>query len=131
MPQPLVDRLSERGQGAAQKLVERFGPTGEGWENHRWLRLRAATAALSDWFAGFEAGYTAPAPTSYDAVLAGQAAPPSYPMTVGRREAAQARLDALRNEISQWTDQPADAFTDNRPKQPPALRLVPRTDVDS
>ena len=56
MPAEVVDRLSVRGRFAAQRLVARFGPTGDGWTNHRWLRVRSATAALSDWFAGFEAG---------------------------------------------------------------------------
>jgi len=86
MPDEVVARLSIRGRFAAQRLVDRFGPTGDGWTNHRWLRFRSATAALSDWFAGFEKGYTAPAPDSYDAVLNGQARQPSYPMTAGRRQ---------------------------------------------
>jgi hypothetical protein len=126
MPTEVVTRLSSRGQFAAQRLVQRFGPTGEGWNNHRWLRFRAATAALSEWLAGFEKGYTSPAPTSYDAILAGQASQPSYPMTGGRLAAAQVRITELRNQIDQWARPPADAFTDHRPKQPPALRLAPR-----
>jgi hypothetical protein len=69
MPDEAVARLSRRGRYAAQKLVDRFGPPGRGWTNHRWIRFRTATAALSDWFAGFERGYTAPAPESYDELL--------------------------------------------------------------
>jgi hypothetical protein len=112
-------------------LVDRFGPTGDGWTNHRWLRFRSATAALSDWFAGFEKGYTAPAPDSYDAVLNGQARQPSYPMTAGRRTAAQARITELRTQIQTWATPPDDAFTKGRPQQPPALRLVPKPDAES
>jgi hypothetical protein len=126
MPTEVVTRLSTRGRFAAQQLVERFGPTGVGWNNHRWLRLRAATAALSEWFTGFEKGYAAPAPTSYDAILTGHASQPSYPMTVRRLAAAHARITELRTQIDDWADPPADAFTKGRPNQPPALRLVPR-----
>jgi hypothetical protein len=69
MPAEVVDRLGIRGRFAAQRLVARFGPTGDGWTNHRWLRFRSATAALSDWFADFEKGHSAPAPHFYDALL--------------------------------------------------------------
>ena len=130
MPSDVVTRLSARGQLAAQQLVERFGPAGEGWNNHRWLRFRAATAALSEWFNGFDKGYSAPAPTTYDAILAGKASQPSYPMTAGRLAAARLRITELRTQIDQWTQPPADAFTDGRPKQPPALRLAPRDPQD-
>jgi hypothetical protein len=126
MPTEVVSRLSARGRFAAEHLVERFGPTGEGWNNHRWLRFRAATAALSEWLAGFEKGYTSPAPTSYDAILSGEARQPSYPMTRGRLAAARVRVTELRVQIDEWAKPPANTFTDNRPKQPPALRLVPR-----
>jgi hypothetical protein len=130
MPSDVVTRLSVRGQFAAEELVQRFGPAGEGWNNHRWLRFRAATAALSEWFNGFDTGYSASAPTSYDAILAGKASQPSYPMTAGRLAAARMRITELRTQIDQWTQPPADAFTDGRPKQPPDLRLVPRDPQD-
>jgi hypothetical protein len=126
MPTEVVTRLSIRGRFAAQQLVERFGPKGVGWNNHRWLRFRAATAALSEWFTGFEKGYAAPAPTSYDAILTGDASQPSYQMTGNRLAAAHARITELRTQIDNWADPPADAFTKGRPNQPPALRLVPR-----
>jgi hypothetical protein len=125
MPADVVARLSTRGQFAGRRLVERFGPTGEDWNNHRWLRFRAAMAALSEWFAGFEKGYRAPAPTSYEAILTGQASQPSYPMTPDRLAAAHVRITKLLTQIDQWAGPPADAFTDRRPKQPPVLRLVP------
>lgn len=131
MPAEVVDRLSVRGRFAAQRLVARFGPTGDGWTNHRWLRFRSATAALSDWFAGFETGYAAPDPDSYEAILNGQAKQPSYPMTAGRRAAAQARITELRTQLRTWATPPDDAFTAGRPQQPPALRLVPNPDADS
>jgi predicted acylesterase/phospholipase RssA len=126
MPTEVVTRLSIRGRFAAQRLVEQFGPGGKGWDNHRWLRFRAATAALSEWLAGFEEGYTSPAPTSYDAILAGEARQPSYPLTADRLAAARVRITELRTQIDEWATPPEDTFTDNRPKQPPVIRLVPR-----
>jgi len=126
MSTEVVTRLSIRGRFAAQRLVEQFGPSGKGWENHRWLRFRAATAALSEWLAGFEEGYTSPAPTSYDAILAGEARQPSYPLTGDRLAAARVRITELRTQIDEWARPPEDTFTDNRPKQPPVMRLVPR-----
>jgi hypothetical protein len=130
MPDEVVARLSRRGRFAAQKLVDRFGPAGGGWTNHRWIRFRTATSALSDWFAGFEKGYTAPAAESYDELLNGQADEPSYPMTDRRRAAARVRITDLRGQINTWATDPADAFTNNRPRKPPVLRLGPPADAD-
>jgi hypothetical protein len=111
----VVDRLSIRGRFAAKRLVARFGPGGDGWKNHRWLRFRSATAALSDWFAGFEKRYTASAPHSYDAMLNGQARQPSCPITAGRRPAAQARITELRTHIQTWATPPEDAYSTHPP----------------
>jgi hypothetical protein len=47
-------------------------------------------------------------------------------MTIGRLAAAESRIAALRAQIGQWGQDPADAFTKGRPNQPPILRLVPR-----
>jgi hypothetical protein len=131
MSADVVNRLSRRGRFAAQKLVDRFGPSGPGWANHRWIRFRSATAALSDWFAGFERGYTASAAESYDAWLDGHTRQPSYRMTNGRRQAAQLRITDLRGQINAWATTPADAFTEGRPQKPPILRLGPRADADT
>jgi hypothetical protein len=130
MPDDVVTRLSRRGRFAAQKLADQFSPAGGGWTNHRWIRFRTATSALSDWLAGFEKGYTAPAPESYDGLLTGQADEPSYAMTDARRAAARVRITDLRRQINTWTTDPADAFTNDRPQEPPVLRLVPPADAD-
>lgn len=125
MPEAVVHRLSVRGRFAAEKLVDRFGPRGGGWDNHRWIRFRTATAGLSDWFAGFERGYAAATPPFYDELLAGAQPQPSYPLTDARLAAASRRTAGLRTEIATWAAAPVDAFTDDRPKPPPELRLVP------
>lgn len=127
MPVPVVERLSTRGRFAAAKLVDRFGPAGGGWDNHRWIRLRAATAGLSDWFAGFGRGY-AVTRSYYDAILSGATEPPSYKMTASQRAAAERRINELLAEIATWESPPADAFTEGRPQPPPVLRLVPPSD---
>lgn len=131
MPAPVVDRLSLRGRFAAQKLADRFGPGGDGWPNHRWLRFRTATAALSDWMDGFERGYTGAGP-SYDDMLEDPEKQPSYKIRdAARLAAAQARTASFRAEIRRWSEPPDDVFTNGRPRQPPVLRLVPPTDADS
>ncbi|WP_375426141.1 hypothetical protein [uncultured Friedmanniella sp.] len=124
MPPAVVERLSYRGRCAAQKLVTRFGPEGGGWENHRWIRLRTATAGLSDWLAAFEHGYEGSSPF-YDKTLASPDEQPSYPVSDGRLAAARTRVAELREEIAIWAEAPADAFTDSRPRPAPALRLTP------
>jgi predicted acylesterase/phospholipase RssA len=126
MAADVVEHLSTRGRFAAQRLVQRFGADDSGWANHRWVRFRAATAGLSEWLTAFEAGFSTPTKAPYDPILARQEPQPSYPMTVGRLAAAQSRITALRIQIGQWGQDPADAFTKGRPNQPPVLRLVPR-----
>ncbi len=131
MPPELVTALSERGRFAAARLVDRFGPGAPGWSNHRWIRYRTSTAALSDWLAAFETGYTTEQPPFYDALLADPDRQPSYRVSGERLTAARDRTRGLRDEIADWAADPADAFTENRPQEPPVLRLVPPTDGGS
>jgi hypothetical protein len=50
MDEEVVRRLSKRGRYAARRLVGRFAgdnpgvEPAAGWDNHRWIRFRAATA---------------------------------------------------------------------------------------
>ena len=50
MPEELIANLSNRGQDAAQELIDRFAiPTSEcelTWENHRWVRYRTTMALI-------------------------------------------------------------------------------------
>jgi hypothetical protein len=131
MPPELVTALSQRGRFAAARLVDRFGPDGEGWPNHKWIRYRTSTAALSDWLSAFERGYTVQQPPFYEALLADPDEQPSYRISGEKLAAVQERTASLRDEISDWAAEPADAFTANRPQQPPILRLVPPTDGGS
>ncbi len=131
MPPELVTALSERGRFAAARLVDRFGPAGPGWPNHRWIRYRTSTAALSDWLTAFERGYTTQQPPFYDALLADADDQPSYRVSGAKLDAMRDRTRDLRSEIAAWAVDPADAFTTNRPQPPPVLRLVPPTDGGS
>ena len=131
MPEDVVRRLSERGRFAALRVKGRFvdsapGVPAAGWDNHRWIRFRAATAGLSDWLTGFERGYPSPdAPTtSYDTMLTDAADQPSYKIEGGRRTAAEARVAGLRVEARRWGTKPTDALTEGRPSPPPELRLT-------
>ncbi len=130
MPPELVTALSQRGRFAAARLVERFGPGGGGWPNHRWIRYRTSTAALSDWLSAFEKGYTVQ-PPFYDALLDDPDGQPSYRISGEKLAAVQTRTERLRSAIADWAADPAEAFTANRPQQPPVLRLVPPTDGGS
>ena len=128
MPPELVTALSQRGRFAAARLVDRFGPGGAGWPNHKWIRYRTSTAALSDWLAAFERGYTVQQPPFYDALLDDPDEQPSYRVSGEKLAAVRDRTEGLRSEIADWAMEPDDAFTANRPQQPPILRLVPPTD---
>ncbi|MFC6155641.1 patatin-like phospholipase family protein [Kribbella jiaozuonensis] len=135
MDEQTVDRLVERGQGGAAKLVDSF-VYGDGWLNHRWIRFRTATAGLDRWLAGFRSGYETPGsgyPDLAGVDAAGNQADgpvPSYPMTDGRRVAVNLRTAALVKLTKQWSDPPTDAFTHKSPRPSPALRLVPSDILD-
>ncbi|WP_086840890.1 patatin-like phospholipase family protein [Amycolatopsis kentuckyensis] len=136
MDQTQITGLAERGEAAAERLVERFagehpGTTpAPGWERQRWLRFRTATAGLSRWLAGFHAGYTAtPAATTRYRDLAGPGAtatPPAYDFDPTRRIVVDQRTAALLTLASDWGKPPADAFTERAPEPAPVLQLVPK-----
>jgi predicted acylesterase/phospholipase RssA len=132
--------LSERGAGAAARLVERFA--GEqpgvvpapGWDNHRWVRFRTATAAFAETLESFRTGYevTPPGTTPYagwvgvDDDGTEAAGPlPSYPPTVKRRQAINVRTRHLVDMAREWHVQVPDAFVTGVPEPRPRLRLVP------
>lgn len=134
MPAPIVSSLANRGQAAADLLVQKFTGTlpgkeqGWGWNNQRWIRFRTATAGLNAWLAKFEHNYSAAAPgaTPY-AHLAGANADdalPSYAFsTVGKRNAANERTAELLAIAGTWGAD--DALLDRAPRPRPQLRLTP------
>ncbi|WP_193312809.1 patatin-like phospholipase family protein [Georgenia subflava] len=134
MPPDVVAGLAARGRGGAAKVVERFaGPVpgstpGPGWENHRWIRFRTATAGLDEWVGELATKYAADVrgTTPYrDLAGPGAAAPlPSYPLGAGRREAVNTRTGGLLELAQRWAQPPEDAFTEGAPRPRPRLRLV-------
>lgn len=56
-----ITRLANRGAAAASAMVAQFNEPRyrdrfTGWDNHRWIRYRAALAALPDYLASFQRG---------------------------------------------------------------------------
>jgi predicted acylesterase/phospholipase RssA len=140
MEEHTVLALSTRGAGAATRLVDRFAGDqpgvvpAAGWDNHRWLRFRAATAAFSDTLVSFKGGFeaTPPGTTPYrdwvgvdEHGVEGAATLPSYPLTQARRHAVNHRTQRLLQTSGDWQSEPADAFTEGAPEPRATMRLVP------
>ena len=135
MQQEVVTGLSERGRGAADRLVEVFAGDQPGvvpawgWDNHRWLRFRTAMAAFSDTLGSFRGGFeTEPAGTTPYRVWVGAGADaplPSYPIEGTQRQAVNDRTQGLLDTADEWQQDPADAFTKGAPEPRPTMRLVP------
>lgn len=140
MEEHTVLALSRRGEGAATRLVHRFAGDqpgvvpAEGWDNHRWLRFRTATAAFAETLVSFKGGYqeVPPGTTPYSHWVGVRADGseatgelPSYPLTKGRRRAVNQRTQGLLRTAEEWQREPADAFTEDAPEPRPTMRLVP------
>ncbi len=140
MEEETVLALSQRGAGAATRLVDRFAGDqpgvrpSPGWDNHRWLRFRTATAAFSETLVSFKGGYEElPAGTTPYSTWVGvdaqgveaSAELPSYPLTIERRHAVNRRTEGLLETAAEWQTEPADAFTTGAPEPRPTMRLVP------
>lgn len=125
MPHEVVSSLAERGRQAAGKLVTAFGPDGEAWKNHQWIRMRTSTAGLSGWVAEFLAGYQSQQAVPY-ANLAGPGAIadlPSYSVGVADRQLLNLHVGELETLATSWTSD--DSLVKNAPSPRPQLRLVP------
>ena len=131
MPPKVVTDLAERGRLGAVKLVNAFAgdrpgqvPTW-GWDNHRWIRFRAAMSGLAGWLDGFHGSYqdTTSGGTPYgDLAGPGADAPlPSYPLSGVKREALNERTGELVGLATAWDG----ATIPPAPKPAPRLRLVP------
>lgn len=124
-----VTSLANRGRGAGAKLVRKFtGPFGataaNGFDNHRWVRLRAATAGASSWLEAFEVAFNEPAAgstyTYADLVEQVRVADlPSYP---DNRTAVADFVTKLR-DLARTADH--DRVTAGAPRPRARLRLVP------
>ena len=133
MPEQVVRDLAERGRLGAVKLTDAFAGErpGEvpaaGWDNHRWIRFRTATAGLSGWLAPFLQNYreTTSGGTPYPD-LAGpdaEAELPSYRPTARDRAVINERTGRLVALAEAWGGD--EALTSTAPRPRPRLRLVP------
>ncbi|MGA4668693.1 hypothetical protein ACPCG0_02660 [Propionibacteriaceae bacterium Y1923] len=133
MAPEVVTNLSLRGKDAAAKLVAAFAGDqpgvvpAAGWDNHRWIRFRTATAGLTGWLDQFQQGYRAPGAggTPYpDLAGPGAAATlPSYRPTVGDRVLINQHTAEVVDLADKLTGD--RAMTHGAPRPRPQLRLVP------
>jgi predicted acylesterase/phospholipase RssA len=140
MPKDVVAGLADRGEAAADLLVEKFtgSPDGKpedwGWNNQRWVRFRTATAGFNVWMTSFQTKYrTDVAGAAPYADLAGpdaDAALPSYRFrSAGDRAAANDLTAGLLALTSTWGA--PTPFSDSAPRPRPQLRLTPDDGVAS
>jgi predicted acylesterase/phospholipase RssA len=133
MPADLIRRVADRGRNAAERIIEKFlpsGPTGwDGWSSQRWIRLDAHLNALGQKTAGMQRALS---PTfrhgkSYEALVAlarGQCAPGHDKLlSVEEAEAVQRLIDGLQ-AIAARIDNEADRYA-NLPVPPAELRAGP------
>jgi hypothetical protein len=135
MPPSVLKALSERGQAAGQRLVERFAfpppsPADLGWDDHRWTRMRIALQAGSDALSALIAGYDAPpraGGTPYAAFADGPAPPmpTSYAMSPQQRAKAKRLIADVRALVADLDTMPG-SLLDGSPSPPQALRLTVR-----
>ena len=129
MDQQRITGLGERGQRAADVLVERF--TGAGWANHRWVRFRSVLGMLERLLQHTGEVWDAdpgPAAATYRDLAAGVGRPGSYPLTAG---AAQ-RIDQLQGIATSWREpEPGHrrgdgrVLVDGEPRPRPRWRAQP------
>jgi predicted acylesterase/phospholipase RssA len=135
MPTETIESLTERGECAGRRLVERFAeppkdPHDLSWNDHRWVRYRASLVALATMLRQFAEGYTHAIEPTYAALLdrGPRDHPIGYPVTEAQRKLAHELSDglvALANSL-----QGAEAsLLEEAPRPPPALRLVPEDPV--
>jgi hypothetical protein len=100
-----------------------------GWDNHRWIQFRTATAGLDAWLAGFHHGYTFAGSdgTPYQLFAGAQASAPlpSYRVKGNQRTTINLRTEALLTLATNWLTAPRGAFTSGSPSPRPVLRQVP------
>jgi predicted acylesterase/phospholipase RssA len=137
MPLDVITTLKQRGAAAGRKLVERFSTPslldpanhGMGWENHRWLRYRAAMAAVSDYLDHFADTFGNPEPpdVQYEDLIAATAGTPAahyaFPSATVRT-AAVAATKALTVLAQSWNG--SVDFETGAPRPSPQLVIRPK-----
>jgi hypothetical protein len=136
MKRPLIEKLSERGLDAAAELSHAFQAPPDSqvitWDNHRWIRLRSALAALEQMHVQFTQGFDEVGPDrergwrTYQELLDRPkgVAPTSYKLgNATERDRARGEIAEIRNL---GTGPGAEALVDGAPKPTPVGRIVPK-----
>jgi predicted acylesterase/phospholipase RssA len=118
MPTQVLERLGNRGQAAGAAIVERFvnAKQKNGWDNHRWVRLRLLLGRLDPFlrqFADVMQTYGIPKPE------------PSYELTAAELPIAQKVIADLKT-LGDYLNQQKVELDEGAPRPVPELRIVPR-----
>lgn len=136
MPAEVIAALTERGQHAAEKLVDRFtrplSPTQLSWHSHRWTRYRTGVAALSELVESFQSVYSAPpepGELTYEQLLTrGDDDPPNaYRLNAAQKPLAVEFTDLLLDAGLVLESAKPASLVEPSPKPRPEARIVPRT----
>lgn len=134
MPESIVTGLADRGEAAADLLVDKFTGTPDGkpkdwgWNNQRWIRFRTATAGFNAWMTKFDTNYRTDVPDAQSyADLAGADADadlPSYYFDSSADRSAANDLTARLLALAPTWGTP-NALSGSAPRPRPQLRLTP------
>ena len=138
MPSELIIKLGERGEQAAQLLIEHFtSPANEielSWDNQRWVRYRSMMGLLEEMLKDIEFAINNPAPGDrpYLELIQREVdnAPVSYKWKKSQREFAYKATLELMALADKWrsllADDPNATFTIGTPKPQPELKVKPQ-----
>jgi hypothetical protein len=134
MDKGILERVSERGRLAGEKLRLRFtgkDPTSTmDWDNHRWVRYRSTMTLLEKYLHDVTERYGAPAipgERDYPQLVERKKkeAPTSYPFTRGQRFLAEGVHRRLKELILKMNASRA-TFNRRTPDPTPELRIRPK-----
>lgn len=139
MPSAVISSLSQRGQIAATKLVERFTAAGNekvlSWDNHRWVRYRSTMALIEQLLDAMSLAVENPmaGDRSYIELIRRKRAdfPKSYQWhDLDQKAFADEATGELLELARKWRDRrsknAAASFAGTPPKPQPELRVRPR-----
>jgi hypothetical protein len=123
MPKDDIDRLSDAGAFAAQRLIARFyppdSPVSEGWKNHREVRLRTFLGVLENMALALQPKL---ADNRWCPVIDG-ISPNTYSQK--QDELAKACLDRIV-ELAALLKEPRDSLEGQAPRPRASMRIAPR-----
>jgi len=129
MPAEAIAVMSASGVEAANAIIDRFigaDGSGDGWQNHRWVRVRSTAAVLQDTIAPLVKTWNASAHSPsyrdmWDGALPGL--PASYKINSTYREAGLAFWEALETGVA---DSGVTKLRGTVPSPHPSLAITPK-----